>query len=164
MPSTNLHPKVERKARHNSIHPASAKKIDCRRFRPRRSRKGVSLIETLAGMMVLIPLGLVALDLSTLIATQNIQERVVEDAARAAGNQVDQNSASQAAKNSIDSFKPQSLILSITMENCNYNSASGQVAVTTVMNVKLPIPCGDFNIITLRADSLEPIVAMPAPL
>jgi Flp pilus assembly protein TadG len=115
-------------------------------------------------MMVLIPLGLVALDLSTLIATQNIQERVVEDAARAAGNQVDQNSASQAAKNSIDSFKPQSLILSITMENCNYNSASGQVAVTTVMNVKLPIPCGDFNIITLRADSLEPIVAMPAPL
>ncbi len=130
-----------------------------------RSRRcGQSLIETLAGFMLLIPLGLFSYDLTYILAANQNNENLAENAARAAANHGDLASAKQAAQLAVDDFKKSSTFNNINLTNFSYNLGSGEINLTTEMVVTLPVPFASWTTMTINAQSLQTIVGTPAAL
>jgi hypothetical protein len=193
-----------------------------RQIRLRRARSsGTSLIETLAGFIIILPIALVALDLTMVVSASQINEHLVEDAARAAANQVGAQNAQAAAQTALQSYQINPPIVSVVISDFNYNppltgemgggngaamganggmgengapmganagmvqngapmggnggngqngppagivpTVGGQVSVVTSMVIKLPVPIAKIEEVTVRADAVQPIVAIPAP-
>jgi Flp pilus assembly protein TadG len=81
------------------------------RIRTRSSSpRGEGLITVVASAIVLVLLGLLALDLVTLTMASSTNARVAKDAARAAANQQNQAQAQQAAQKAVLSFKKSGII------------------------------------------------------
>ena len=93
-----------------------------------------------------------------------MNERLAEEAARAAANQLTLILAQRSAQSAIDHFQPSQFITGVTMSNFAYDEAGGHVTVTTTMDVKLPISWATLGKVTLRAEATQPIVASPAPM
>jgi hypothetical protein len=129
-----------------------------------RSNKGTSLIEVLAGMMIIVPIGLCSVDFYTVVIGNQINNRLVEDAARAAANQLGSNNAESAARQTVDGFQFQLPVTSVSMIDFNYNVNSQQVMVGTNLTLNMPVPIMNWSTVTLHATAVEPIVAIPAPL
>jgi hypothetical protein len=122
-----------------------------------------SLIETLAGFAIIIPLGLFAVDLTTVVSASQLNERLAEDAARAAGNMGDQFNAQAAAEAAISSYQVVSPIAGVEVTSVGFDVTTSQVQVVTHMTVNLPVPVGTIDKVTLNADAVQPIVSIPAP-
>ncbi len=129
-----------------------------------RSNRGTSLIEVLAGMMIIVPIGLCSVDFYTVVIGNQINNRLVEDAARAAANQLGSNNAESAARQTVDGFQFQLPVTSVSMIDFNYNVNSQQVLVGTTLTLSMPVPIMNWSAVTLHATAIEPIVAIPAPL
>jgi len=127
-------------------------------------QRGQSLVETLAGFVIILPLALFAIDLTTMVVTSQMNEHLAEDAARAAANQLTSLLAMQAAKMPVDDFPKTAFITKVSIQQVDYDPAAGQVTVTTEMEVNLPISWSSFGKVTLHANSTQPIVATPAPI
>ena len=121
-------------------------------------RHGQSLIEVMAGFMVIIPLALFAVDVSVMAASSQTVNHLASEAARAAANQMSNGEALQAAQTALKNSSP-----AASIENFDYNEASGKVTVTIRLQVNLPVPVGSFTQATFSAGAVEPIVAQPAP-
>lgn len=128
----------------------------------RRRSRGQSLIEALVGFMVLIPIGLAAVNVVCLISTSQNNEQWAETAARAAALRIDKASATKAATDALSDCESNSIVQSIQITNMDFNPASGHVTVSTAMDVKLPVPIPGFSTATCTATSIQPIVATPA--
>jgi Flp pilus assembly protein TadG len=128
-----------------------------------RGKRGSSLVETLAGFAIIIPLGLFAVDLTMVISASQLNERLVEDAARAAGLQGDAQDAEAAAETAINSYQVASPIKSVHITDFVFDPINSQVQVKTNMVVGLPVPVTTLDQVTIAADAVEPITAIPAP-
>ncbi|MCA9803947.1 MAG: hypothetical protein KC777_18380 [Cyanobacteria bacterium HKST-UBA02] len=135
-----------------------------RRQRQRRKTRGQSLVETLAGFMILIPLGLVAVNIITMISCSRNNSEWAEQAARAAAKRLDGSSAEKAAENAINLCTLNNVITNVVVESVNYDLSEGQVTVTTLMDVKLPVPFPGWSTVQFHNASAQPIVATPAPI
>ena len=133
-------------------------------FRKRITRQsGQSLMETLTGFMVLIPLALFSYDLTfILIASQN-NERLAENAARAAANHATNLSAQKAAQQAIDNFNQAAGNDNTSLTSFSFDD-DGQVSLVTQMQIKLPVPLASWSKAIVRARSVVPVLAMPAPM
>lgn len=80
----------------------------CPRQKRQQRTTGQSLIETMAGFMLLIPLGLFSYDLTYILAANQNNENLAENCARAAANHNDLASAKQAALLAIEDLKKSS--------------------------------------------------------
>jgi UPF0716 family protein affecting phage T7 exclusion len=129
-----------------------------------RQRLGQSLVETMAGIIVIIPLGLFSYDLTyILIANQN-NENLADTAARAAANHADNESAQLAAQQAIDDFQQRANYGKITLTLFEFNRAdNGQVILATELDAKLPVSFGSWRSMLLSAKGVQPIVGIPAP-
>jgi Flp pilus assembly protein TadG len=134
-----------------------------RRLKQSSKRRGQSLVETLAGFMVLIPLGLFSFDLTVVLMANQTNKEIAENAARAASNQLGMGKAIQAAIGAINKAPKSATITNITLLDCNYNVGSGKVSVTTEIDVQLPVSFPGVGKINLRSTAIQPIVALPAP-
>ncbi len=135
-----------------------------RKRRQRRTR-GQTLIETLVGFIVLIPIGLFSINVVALVTTSQNNEQLAESAARAASTQRTEIKAKDAATETVTNiFQETNIAQSALVESIDYNVAAGQVTVTTLMNVKLPVPIPGFSETVCRASSAQPIVSTPAPI
>jgi Flp pilus assembly protein TadG len=131
---------------------------------PKRRRKlGQALIETLAGFLVLIPLGLFSFDLTVLLMANETNRQIAENAARAAANQLGLSRATQAAIGAINKTPKSGTITNITILDLNYDVGTGKVSVTTEVDVQLPVTFPGAGKINLRSTAVQPIVAIPAP-
>jgi Flp pilus assembly protein TadG len=128
-----------------------------------RRSNGTSLIETLAGFAIIIPIGLLAVDLTMVVSASQLNERLVEDAARAAGNQSNEQDARAAAETAISSYQITSPIAGVKVTDVAFDPMAAQVQVITQMIVNLPVPLSSLDKVTLNADAVEPIVTIPAP-
>ncbi len=130
--------------------------------RKQRSRTGQSLVETLAGMMILVPLALVSYDLTFLLmANQNI-ERLADNAARVAANYSDPADAQKAAQNAIDDFQQSSNYGKASLSTFDYNNLNnGQIALVIKMDVNIPVVFGSWRTMTMNATAVQPIVGIP---
>lgn len=131
--------------------------------RRRRRRKGQSLIEAMIGFMVLIPIGLAAVNVVCLVSTSQTNEQWAEIAARAAATRMDQASALKAATEALSDLERNQIIEDVQISSTDFSLATGHVTVFTSMKVKLPVPIPGFSEVTCSASSIQPIVSTPAP-
>ncbi|MBX9687317.1 MAG: hypothetical protein K2X27_11485 [Candidatus Obscuribacterales bacterium] len=126
-----------------------------------RNRKAQSLIEVLAGAMVfLVPISLAALDLSVMLVANSANDHLVKNVARAAADQDSQVKALDAAKQCLAKFPKSSIIVDVELDGGLDYQDDQQVAVKTVMIVKLPVSLG--GELKFHALAVEPLVAKPS--
>lgn len=130
----------------------------------KRQAKGSSLVETMSGFFVFIPLAFFAVDIATIANAAQINEQFAESVARIAGTQINENSAIKAGTDVMNNYNKPPLITDVSVDNIDYQLAAGQVTVNTAMSVNLPIPFPGYNQVTVRANAMQPIVCMPAPM
>lgn len=128
-----------------------------------RNRKGQSLIEALAGLIILIPIGLSAIDLVAVLTAADCNEHIADTAARAAATQPSQAAAQQAAEEALKNCETSWTVSKVSLDNIEYNLGNGLVTVTTVVQVNLPVPLPNLSAVSFRAEAIEPIVETPAP-
>jgi Flp pilus assembly protein TadG len=130
----------------------------------KRDKKGQSLVEVMTGFFVFIPLTFLAVDIVGVTSASQSNEQLAESVARVAASQGNQAAAQHAAEDAVQNFPKNNTITEVNVEQVRYDLGLGQVAVTLGMQFKLPIPLPGYTIITLRANAVQPIVAIPAPL
>jgi Flp pilus assembly protein TadG len=126
--------------------------------------RGQSLVETLLGFVIIIPLGLASIDITAMVIANHLNEHLADNSARAAANQIDSEEARKTAQGIVDSFNITPPINDVSLEAISYDLAKEQVTVITSVNVNLPVPFGSNNRVLLRANAAQPIVATPAPM
>jgi Flp pilus assembly protein TadG len=144
-------------------------------------RSGSSIIETAAGLLVLVPVVLFLFDLVSLIMVQTANDSLAKHAARAAAEIPDpdptnagayaavRQQAQNAAQNIVNAFPSSRLATNPTLLICDYqdNRTTGvsQVYVRTRLSCVLPIPIPFVGTagIDFDAEATEPIVAVLPP-
>lgn len=132
-----------------------------------RKKKAQSLIEVVVGVLILIPVGLVLLDLAALVVANSVNDELAKRAARAAanmGSQSDAQRAVDAVKDDFDKSK-HGFVRSVNGLNVIAFDEKGNSGVrvrsdiTVVVPAPIPFtPLGqDFN---FRAEAQEPIVGI----
>lgn len=132
--------------------------------RRRSRRRGQSLIETLVGLSILIPLALFAVDIVALINGSHLNEEWAETAAKAAARQNDSRMAREIAEQAIMQVPLSAVVQSVRVDEVKFDPTEGHVRVTTLMDVKLPISFPNFEVVTFRHESIQPIVSTRAPI
>lgn len=131
----------------------------------RRRRSGVSLVETMVGFIIIIPIGLAAIDIVILLSTSQSNEQWAEVASKAASRRGNEQAALKAAQNAVEQCPVDNVVMSVQVADVNFDMARGRVTVDTVMEVKLPIPVPFMPPeVTFRANSTQPIVSTRAPI
>jgi Tfp pilus assembly protein PilV len=125
-----------------------------------RKARGSTLIESVVAALILVPIALCLFDLTIVVVANSMNDSAAKNAARAAANQPDGNSAFTAATNSLNSFSASSLIVkSISIQMFDYPADQNAVTCQTKMVVHLPVPFPGLSDITFMAQDVEPIVA-----
>ena len=146
----------------------------------KRSRdRGSSLVETAAGLLILVPVVLFLFDLVSLIMVQTANDALAKHAARAAAETPNPNpptstpaaqtQAQTAAQTIVNAFPASRLAANPTLLICDYRddrvNGVSQVYVRTRLSCTLPIPVpfvGNSGI-DFVAEATEPIVAVLPP-
>jgi Flp pilus assembly protein TadG len=128
-----------------------------------RRRKGQSLIEVMLGLLVIIPIGLAAVDIVVLTNASQNNEEIAGTAARAASTQGNAAGATNAVEQIVQRVSLNNVVQSVDIDDVNFDLGRGTVSVSLIMTVKMPIPFFSFNTISCKASAIQPIVSTPAP-
>jgi hypothetical protein len=126
------------------------------------TRAGQSIIEAVVGVLVLIPIVLLAIDANYLLSANRSNQELAHNVARAAANQTDTAEAEKSANKTVDGYEKTSLVKSVVLSEFVFDVPSKLVTVTTTMEVAVPVPMPWTNTVRITAHWLEPIVALPA--
>ncbi|MBN8660651.1 MAG: hypothetical protein J0M35_09830 [Candidatus Obscuribacter phosphatis] len=132
--------------------------------RRRRRERAQTLIEAIAGFAVIIPLALMAIDLTVLVTTSQSNEQWAELAARIAASQSNEQNARLSAESCLAKAKTSNIVQSVALEGVDYDLGKGQVTIKTKMLVNMPVPFPFLSQVECHASAIQPIVATPAPL
>lgn len=135
----------------------------------RRRGRGQSIIETVVGIIFLIPIVLFLLDVSVLVMAQTANDNLAKSAARAAasatpspGQPGTAGAGQSAAQRVLNNFATSSIITSKTMTQFDYDSGgTGNVTVGTQIVVRPPVVFPGFSQFNFNARATEPIVSIP---
>ncbi len=133
-------------------------------IRKSRRVRAQTLIEAIAGFAVIIPLALMALDLTVLVTTSQSNEQWAELAARSAASQANAQNARLTAESCLAKAKTSNIVQSVALEGVDYDLGKGQVTIKTKMLVNMPVPFPFLSQVECHASAIQPIVATPAPL
>jgi len=129
-----------------------------------KGKNGQAIIETLVGLVVLVPLCLFLLDVGCLVLGQSANDGLAKHAARAAANKTNAVDAQTAAQAVVDAFGTSGIIIakSLVAGNFNFDPVAGQVTVQTQVTVILPIVIPFLpGSVQFQAQQTEPVVALP---
>ncbi len=127
-----------------------------------RQRLGQSLMETMAGLIILVPIGLFSYDLTYILIANENNEKLADNAARAAANHADSSSAQLAAQQAIDDFQTSANYGKTTLAAFEYDmEGSGQISLITQIDTKLPVSFGPWKSISINAKGVQPIIGIP---
>jgi len=116
-------------------------------------------MEAVMAAIILVPIALALLDLTVMVIANSMNDTAAKNAARAAANQSTGAAAYDAANLTLNTFHASTLVKSIAINDFNYPAQGvGSVSLTTVMEVKLPVPFPGFAGYTFTAKDVEPIV------
>ncbi|MBX9940142.1 MAG: hypothetical protein K2Y32_12860 [Candidatus Obscuribacterales bacterium] len=133
-------------------------------IRRRRRARAQTLIEAITGFAVIIPLALMAIDLTVLVTTSQSNEQWAELAARVAASQSNEQNARLSAEGCLAKAKTSNIVQSVALEGVEYDLGKGQVTIKTKMLVNMPVPFPFLSQVECHASAIQPIVATPAPL
>jgi hypothetical protein len=127
----------------------------------KRSRRGQGITEAVTAAIIIVPVCLCMFDLIVVIVANSMNDTACKNAARAAANQPDPNSATNAANLSLNTVHSP-LLNGITLQGLNYQ-ASVSVTCQTRASVHLPVPFPGYSDLIFDAQDVEPIVGSPSP-
>lgn len=130
-----------------------------------RSRKtrGGAIIETVAGLFVMVPIILFMIDGIAMVLAQTANDALAKKCARAAASEPDQPKATAAVNNVISGFSSP-VLTNVTANIMSFDAASTvrvQTQVTFVFPVQVPIVGATSQIFV--ADATEPVVGALPP-
>jgi Flp pilus assembly protein TadG len=155
----------------------------------RSNRKGQSIVETVVGIIFMIPIVLFLFDVGVLVLANTANDNLAKQAARAAASAVDPGTnqgtlvaAESAAQNIVNKFQTSGFIDKVQFSYFYYNGTgkaegggvgtppavaqadpgAGNVAVVIGMEARAPVPFPGFD--TARvfwARAVEPVVSLP---
>jgi hypothetical protein len=128
-----------------------------------RSKKGASLIESMAGFFIFIPLAFLAVDIAVIANAGQVNEEFAEQLARLCSGIQDKPDAIKACQDVISIYQKPSNVTMVNLDNLDFDLGLQQVAITTSMDVTLPIPFPGYSHQILSATAIQPIVSFPAP-
>ncbi len=125
----------------------------------KRGNRGSGLMESVMAAIILVPIALALLDLTVMVIANSMNDTAAKNAARAAANQPDGEAAHAAAELTLKTFQASTLVKSLKIKDFEYpGKGQGSISLTTVMEVKLPVPFPGFAGYTFTAKDVEPIV------
>ena len=135
--------------------------------KPRRTRRGASLIEVLVGLFVIIPLFLMIIDLSAIVLGQITNDALAKRCARAAAQQATSGAASTKANAVISSYVSNGIVSAPSLVNFSFDAGgSGVVVCETQVTITIPAEVPFVPMLSrsrpMRARATEPIVMLPA--
>lgn len=125
-------------------------------------QRGTSMLEMMAGALVLIPLLFLAVDSAYVMICSKSNQELVEHAGRIAANKMKREEALTAASNIVAAFHKTDNIDSVTMERFEFDRKRKIVIVVTGMDVRMPVPLPGLMSTHLTATSVHPVVGIPA--
>lgn len=152
---------------------------------PPRLKQGQQFVELLAGLIVIIPLVLFLFDIGVILLANIVNGDLAKNAARAAANATDGNSALQAADKVVGKYSTSGSITAAKVTYLEWRSPTsagggaqrgtppegatppqaGQVQAATEVTVKLPVPLPMLPPEqTFSAHATQPVVALPPNL
>jgi hypothetical protein len=126
-------------------------------------KKGQSLIEVMVGLLVIIPIGLAAVDIVVLTNASQNNEEIAETAARAASTKANAASATNAVQQIVQRVTLNNVVQDLQIDDVNFDLGKGTVSVSLIMTVKMPVPFPNFSTVSCKAGAIQPIVSTPAP-
>jgi len=144
----------------------------------RRNKRGSSIVETCAGLFVVIPILLFFMDVGYVLLGQMANDALAKEAARAAAETATLTLANTAAQNVVTNYfnSQDSMFISppsgdpalviVSPADIQYNPTvagvqSGVVIITTHISCRMPVPFpGLANPLSFSAVATEPIVAL----
>lgn len=122
---------------------------------------GQSLLETVVGALILIPLALMCVDALAVINANHSNQELAQTAARAAANNADHDAARKIAEQTVSDFAKSNLISNVSIASFDFNAPLKLVTVSLSMTVNVPVPLPFASSVRLSASSTQPIVALP---
>ena len=129
----------------------------------RRRKRGASLIETMAGFFVFIPLAFLAVDIAVIANAGQVNEEFAEQLARLCSTIQDKPDAIKACQDVLAIYQKPSNVTMVNLDNLDFDLGLQQVSITTSMDVVLPIPFPGYTHQVLTATAMQPFVSFPAP-
>ncbi|GEM_PF-559531 len=141
------------------------------RNRATKGAKAQSLVETVAGLCILVPVLLALLDIGVVMIAGTIANNLAKQAARAAANVVQTNST--AANNAVQEvqkrFPPSSMFPKATLTLQGYDASKpptnygygSNITVIADVTVNLPVPIPMLNVgptVDIKTQSTEPVL------
>jgi len=126
-----------------------------------RRKRGTSIVETAAGLFIIIPIVLFLFDVAAAVLAQTANDSMCKSAARAAAETDSQGRAQAAAQTAVDRFPAAGYIISKRLfRTVDYNTTTASVRVETeiVCRFPVPIPFGGPDRMNFVTDQTEPIV------
>lgn len=131
-----------------------------------KRRRGTSIVETAAGLFIIIPIVLFLFDVAGAVLAQTSNDSMCKSAARAAAETDSQGKAQAAAQTAVDKFPAAGYIKSkrlfkpvVYVYNPNPAFDSYVVVVTEIVfQFPVPIPFGGPSKMNFVTDMREPIV------
>ena len=110
----------------------------------------------------MVPIALLVVDVVFMLGFARNNADLALAAARMAANQADEYSATLTVRQALASFVKPANVLDVSLDRFNYDTVLKLVTVSTLMEVKLPVPVPGCTTTTLSASSTQPIVGVPA--
>ena len=124
-------------------------------------QQGQSIIEVAVGIILIVVVVLALADIIVVVQAGMINGDLAARAARAAANQADSASATSVAQEVANEFATSNIISSVDSVNVTLDSpANGQLIFDSAIkvNVPFPIPGLNLNPVTLRTQSVGPML------
>ncbi|MDR3613445.1 MAG: hypothetical protein P4L53_07755 [Candidatus Obscuribacterales bacterium] len=129
-----------------------------------KTTRGGTLVETVAGLCILIPIVLFIIDVTACVICQTANDALAKHAARAACDAANQTDGQAAANQVIATYKAgnPTLTADATLLACTYNSAGNIVTCTTqvVCHLPVPVPFTNQTQQVFQAIDSEPVVGV----
>ncbi|MBX9669102.1 MAG: hypothetical protein K2X93_15865 [Candidatus Obscuribacterales bacterium] len=129
-----------------------------------RRKRGVSLIETVAGMAIAIPVVLFIVDAVAMVIAQIAHDHLAKDCARAASEEEPANMG-LAINNVISRFNNPMLVVDSNTFNVVYDGTTAEIVrvqTTSTFTLPVPVPFLGMDKQTFVAEATEPIVSVPS--
>jgi hypothetical protein len=127
-----------------------------------KTNRGGTLVETVAGLCILIPIVLFVIDVTACVICQTANDALAKHAARAACDASSPAFGQAAANQVVATYKAgnPSLTADATLLACTYNSTGDVVTCTTqvVCHLPVPVPFTNQTQQAFQAIDSEPVV------
>lgn len=127
-----------------------------------RTVNGGVLLEAMCCFFIFIPLALAGMDMVLVTQTAQANEEFAEQLARVCGTLTTKTNAVSACQQLIAQYQHGPHILSINLDDVNFDMAREKVTIATSMLVKLPVPIPGHDTQLVQARVTQPIVSVPA--